>query len=206
MYRAEEVAAPYLYLKEQGYDVTISSIKGGEVPMDEASLNPPFTTKDVEKFLLDDAAMDKVTNSVPLATLNADDYDAVMLPGGHGTCWDYPDNDELASLVSKMAAAGKVVAAVCHGPNGLVKAKGPDGKPLVSGKQVTGFTNEEEYAVAKEKLVPFLLEDKLKELGAVYSKKENWAEYAIRDGKLVTGQNPGSSRKVAELIHEALVS
>ncbi|KAG2484722.1 hypothetical protein HYH03_016469 [Edaphochlamys debaryana] len=202
---AEEVCAPFYIWKKHGITATIGSIKGGEVPMDDASLNPPFLTKEVEEFLLDDEAMKGLTESVPLADAKVADYDAIFLPGGHGCVADFPDNAALIKLVEEFAAAGKVVAAVCHGPNGLVNVKGPDGKPLVAGKKVTGFSNAEEYAVAKENLVPFMLEDKLKELGGKFEMaKEKWASHAVVDGKLATGQNPGSSIAVAELVAKLL--
>ncbi|EFJ45186.1 hypothetical protein VOLCADRAFT_106142 [Volvox carteri f. nagariensis] len=204
---AEEVVAPYYIWKKHGYNVTIASVKGGEVPMDEASLNPPFLTKEVEEFLLDDAAMKGLMESLPLSQVTAAGYDAVFLPGGHGTCWDFPDNAELLALLSQFVEANKVVSAVCHGPMGLVNVKGPDGQPLVAGKKATCFSDAEEFAVAKEKLVPFLLETRLKELGAVFqSAPEKWAPFALRDGNLVTGQNPASSARVAELVVEALSS
>ncbi|GLC69319.1 hypothetical protein PLESTF_000815300 [Pleodorina starrii] len=143
--------------------------------------------------------------SVPLSGVKASDYDAVFLPGGHGTCWDFPDNADLISLVSEFVEAGKVVSAVCHGPMGLVNVKGKDGKPLVAGKKVTGFSDAEEYAVVKEKVVPFLLQSKLVELGAEYKcAEQKWEPFAVRDGSLVTGQNPSSSARVAELVVEAL--
>ncbi|GLC42464.1 hypothetical protein PLESTM_001336000 [Pleodorina starrii] len=202
---AEEVVAPYYVWRKHGYNVTIASVKGGEVPMDDASLNPPFLTKEVEDFLLDDEAVKGVMESVPLSGVKASDYDAVFLPGGHGTCWDFPDNADLISLVSEFVEAGKVVSAVCHGPMGLVNVKGKDGKPLVAGKKVTGFSDAEEYAVVKEKVVPFLLQSKLVELGAEYKcAEQKWEPFAVRDGSLVTGQNPSSSARVAELVVEAL--
>lgn len=203
---AEEIMTPIHLFKEAGYAVTVASIKGGEIPMDEASLNAPFLTPVVEKMLLDDEAMKLILESQTLEGLKADNFEAVYLPGGHGTCWDFPDNAGLISLVEAFAAQGKVIGAVCHGPMGLVNVKGPDGKPLVAGKKVTCFTDAEEYAVVKEKIVPFLLQARLKELGCEFSNAANWTEYAVTDGKLVTGQNPQSSHKVAELMLKALTA
>ncbi|GFR44827.1 hypothetical protein Agub_g6167, partial [Astrephomene gubernaculifera] len=202
---AEEVVAPYHVFKRQGYNVVIASIKGGEIPMDDASLNPPYLTKEVEDFLLDDDAMKGVMESLPLSDVRAADFDAVFLPGGHGACWDFPDNAALQSLLGEFVAAGKVVAAVCHGPVGLVNIKGPDGQPLVAGKKVTGFSDAEEFAVAKEGVVPFLLEARLRQLGGRYeAAAEKWAPHAVRDGNLVTGQNPASSAATAQLVVQAL--
>jgi len=201
----EELVAPYNAFKAQGYDVTVSSISGGEIPVDEASLGPPYATKDVEEFILSDVHMKELLESVPLAEIDASEYDAIFLPGGHGTCWDFPDDEQLQKDLEKAAAAGKVIGAVCHGLMALVNVKDSDGVPIVKGKKVTGFSNDEEYAVAKETLVPFLVEDKLKELGGEYCKAEaNWGVCAVRDGNLITGQNPSSSQKTAELVIEAL--
>ncbi|GAX85663.1 hypothetical protein CEUSTIGMA_g13078.t1 [Chlamydomonas eustigma] len=290
----EEVAAPYYVWKEKGYEVTITSLKGGEVPFDEGSLNPPFLTKEAEKFMLDNDAMSKVTNSLKLSEVDASSFDAVFLPGGHGTCYDLPESEvstwigtiydlpesevstwigtiydlpesevstwigtiydlpesevstwigtiydlpesevstwigtiydlpesevstwigtiydlpeseELSKQLSAAWNAGKVVSAVCHGPTGLVNVKDANGAPIVKGRKVTGFSDSEEVAVGKDHLVPFMLETKLKELGGVYECAANWQVHAVRDGNLVTGQNPGSSARTAELVVEAL--
>jgi len=200
----EEVAAPYYIWKEKGYDITIASLKGGEVPFDEGSLNPPFLTKEAEKFMLDNDAMAKVTTSLKLSDVDASTFDAVFLPGGHGTCYDLPESEELSKQLSAAWAAGKVVSAVCHGPTGLVNVKDANGVPIVKGRKVTGFSDSEEVAVGKDHLVPFMLESKLKELGGAYECAANWSVHAVRDGNLVTGQNPGSSAKTAELVVEAL--
>lgn len=201
---AEEIAAPYTAFKKAGYEVTLASIKGGEVPIDEASLHPPFLTKVAEEFLLDDEAMKLVTESKALADVADGDYDAIFLPGGHGTCWDLPDNQTLISVIARLWNAGKIVSAVCHGPVGFVNVKDAAGHPIVQGKKLTGFSDSEERAVHKDKIVPFLTEQRLRELGAHYESKADWSEFAIRDGHLITGQNPGSSAKTAELVVHAL--
>lgn len=201
---AEEVMAPFYVFTEAGFEVTVASIKGGEIPFDETSLNPPALTKEAQKFLLDDAAMKHVTESTPLSALQAADYDAFFLSGGHGTCWDFSDSEELGALLSQAFQTGKIVSAVCHGPTGLVKAVDKDGVSIVKGRKVTGFTNEEEHTVGLEKVVPFLLEDKLKELGGKYEKTEKWHVLTVSDGHLITGQNPGSSIKTAQTVVEAL--
>ncbi|KAG2423128.1 hypothetical protein HXX76_015513 [Chlamydomonas incerta] len=204
---AEEIVAPYRVWQKHGYSVTISSIKGGEVPMDQASLEPPFLNKEVEDFLLDDDAMKGLMESTPLADIKAADFDAFFLAGGHGTVGDFPNDPNLIALLEAAAAAGKVISSVCHGAEGFVNVKGPDGKPLVAGKCVTCFTDKEEYAVVKEKLVPFLLEAKLREQGARFeAAKELWAPHVVADHKLVTGQNPASSAAVAKLVAEVLSS
>ncbi|MEW5307153.1 MAG: hypothetical protein WDW36_009566 [Sanguina aurantia] len=203
---AEEVASPYYLFKAAGYTVDITSIAGGEIPFDEPSLAPPYLTKDVERFLLDDDAMAQVFESRVFSSVSADAYDAVYLPGGHGTCWDFPGNATLKQLVETFWKSGKVVSAVCHGVIGLLEANDESGACILAGKQATGFSNTEEFAVVKEKIVPFLLEDAMKAKGAIYTAAGNWKVHALRDGKLVTGQNPQSSARVAELVIEALQS
>ena len=203
---AEEIAAPYYAFIEAGFSVTVASILGGEVPMDDASLNPPYLTKEAEKFILDDAAMQLVSESKPISSIDFLAYDAIFLPGGHGTCVDFPTSEPLIKGLAAAYSAGKVVSAVCHGPTGLVNVMDENGQPIVKGKKVTGFSDTEEVAVGKDHLVPFMLEARLKELGGVYSKADNWHPYAVIDGNLVTGQNPQSSKATADLVVKALSS
>lgn len=197
----EEIAAPYYVFKEAGCEVVLASIKGGAVPLDEASLSGDFFTPAAKRFKDDAEAWAALQSTTPVADISTPaDFDAVYLPGGHGIMYDGPDNADLARVLGAAAAAGKVVSAVCHGPAGLVGAQGPDGKPLVAGKKVTGFTNSEEAAVGKTHVVPWLLEDKLQELGGQYVKQGDWAEFVVTDGRLVTGQNPSSSAEVAKAV------
>lgn len=193
----EELAAPYLIFKEQGYDVTIASIKGGNISLDPNSLQGDFYTEAAKQFAENEETAKLIKESVALESVE-DEYDAIYLPGGHGAVWDFPGNKKLASLLTSAYASGKIVSSVCHGPAGLLDPKDGD-KPLVSGKKVAGFSDSEEEAVGGTNIVPFLLEQKLKELGALYTKNSNdWGEYAVVDGRLVTGQNPGSSALVAK--------
>lgn len=136
--------------------------------------------------------------------LSASAYSAVFLPGGHGTMWDLPESESLASLIGQAWGAGKVVAAVCHGPAGLVNARDENGKPLVAGRRVAAFTNTEEIAANMDKAVPFARETRIRELGAYYESGPDFQPFAVCDGRLVTGQNPASSEKVAELVLQAL--
>lgn len=200
---AEEVAAPYFILKEAGVDVDITSIKGGKIPLDPTSLQGDLTDH-TQSFLKNHHDLkSKVENSMSIAEVTKE-YDAIFLPGGHGVCYDFPDNPNLIALLESFWAKGKVVAAVCHGPVGLVNIKDPAGEYIVKGRKVAGFTNTEEDAVGKTQHVPFLLEDKLKERGGLFERGPDWVPYAVADGKLITGQNPMSSAKVAELILSAL--
>ncbi|KAG2423129.1 hypothetical protein HXX76_015514 [Chlamydomonas incerta] len=202
---AEEIVAPYRVWQKHGYSVTIASIKGGKVPLDQTSLAPPFTNKEVEEFLDDEAAFAGLVASTPVADIKAADFDAFFLAGGHGTVGDFPNDPNLIALLEAAAAAGKVISSVCHGAEGFVNVKGPDGKPLVAGKCMTCFTDKEEYASGKDKLVPFLLESKLREEGAFFeAAKDLWAPHVVADKNLVTGQNPASSSAVAKRVVEVL--
>jgi len=198
----EEIAAPYNLFREAGCDVTIASLGGGAVPIDAGSLVAPYYTEDCKRFQEDPAATAAVTESVELgafceaeggAQLKA--LDCVFLAGGHGACVDFAEG-MVPDAVTQVAAAGGVVAAVCHGNVGLVAALAGE-EPLVKGKKVAAFSNAEEEAVQLHEKVPYLLEDKLKELGAEVQNGEAWSAVSVTDGKLVTGQNPQSSELCA---------
>lgn len=200
----EEVSTPYYAFVDAGYEVEIASIAGGAAPIDPSSQKPVGeNSPSVERFLKDEVAKNKLKNTFSINTVDQV-YDAVFLPGGHGTMWDFPDNKKLASIIGSTLDEGKIVAAVCHGPAGLLSAKLKNGDSVVKGKKVSAFTNEEEEVVGLTKVVPVLLESRLRELGAEYAKAEKFQPYAIADGNLITGQNPASSEKVAELVIEKL--
>jgi putative intracellular protease/amidase len=194
----EEFAAPYYVLKDAGVAITLASPMGGRPPLDPKSDLPENLTESTKRFRTDKAAQAELANTKKLADVSADDFDAIFFPGGHGPMWDMPDNTTSIALIEAFVKAGKPVAAVCHAPVALVNARGKDGEYLVKGKRVTGFTNAEEEAVGLSAVVPFLLEDRLKERGGAYSNGANWAPYVQVDGKLVTGQNPASSGPAAE--------
>jgi len=194
----EEFAAPYYVLKDAGAAITLASPKGGHPPLDPKSDLPENLTEATKRFRTDKAAQAELANTKKLADVSANDFDAIFYPGGHGPMWDMPDNATSIALIEAFLKAGKPVAAVCHAPAAFVNVRGKDGEYLVKGKRVTGFTNAEEEAVGLTAVVPFLLEDRLKERGGVYSKDVNWAPCVQVDGKLVTGQNPASSGPVAE--------
>lgn len=198
--------APILAFKSSGYEVSVFSPAGGKIPIDEASLNPPFRTEEVDKFLEDEALKNMLDNSEPVSAISGTDaFDAVFIPGGHGAVVDLPGDVGVQQFVAGMFDAGKVVSSVCHGPGAFAEVKLASGEYMLKGKKVTGFSNTEEAAVGKTEVVPFSLEDKLQELGAEYSKApEDWAEYAVADGNLVTGQNPSSSKAVAQLVIDTL--
>ncbi len=200
----EELTTPYYAFVDGGADVTVASISGGRVPIDPRSTGQDSRNEQSVRRYFDDSALQaKVADTPAFTTLDGADYDAVFLPGGHGTMWDYPKSLELAELVASFLKQRKPVAAVCHGPAGLTMAQ-IDGEPVVKGKKVAGFTNGEEEAVGLTNVVPFLLEDRLRELGADYQKGADFVPFAVRDGLLITGQNPASAAKVASLTLEAV--
>jgi len=200
----EEFAAPYYVLRDAGAEITVASPKGGEAPVDPKSDEPGSETPAMKRFRGDPEAQRALANTVKLSTLSADDYDAVFYPGGHGPLWDLAEDRSSIALIERLYAAGKPVAAVCHGPGALRQAKGPDGAPLVRGKTVTGFANTEEAAVELTGIVPFLVEDALKANGGRYSKAADWAAHTVVDGNLITGQNPASSESTARALLAAL--
>jgi putative intracellular protease/amidase len=194
----EEFAAPYYVLKDAGAVITLASPKGGQPPLDPKSDLPENLTELTKRFRTDNAAQAELAHTKKLIDVSADDFDAVFYPGGHGPMWDMSDNVTSIALIEAFVKADKPVGAVCHAPVAFVNVRGKDGEYMVKSKRMTGFSNTEEEAVGLTAVVPFLLEDRLKERGGVYSKGANWASYVQVDGKLVTGQNPASSGPAAE--------
>lgn len=192
----EEFAAPYYVFKDAGAALTLASPKGGQPPLDPKSDAPDAQTEATLRFRGDQAAQDALANTRKLADIHAADYDAVFYPGGHGPLWDLAEDRNSIRLIETLYAAGKPVAAVCHAPAAFRHALA-QGQPLVKGKAVTGFTNSEEAAVGLTEVVPFLVEDMLKQNGGQYSKSDDWKSYVVTDGNLITGQNPASSEAVA---------
>ena len=196
----EEFAAPYYVFKDAGATLTLASPQGGQPPLDPKSDEPDAQTEATRRYQGDPAAQQALANTVKLSTVNAEEFDAVFYPGGHGPLWDLAQDADSIRLIETMIASGKPVAAVCHAPGVLGQVKGPDGAPLVQGKRVTGFTNTEEAAVGLLDVVPFLVEDMLVKNGGQYSKAGDWAPYVVTDGLLVTGQNPASSEPGAQAL------
>ena len=200
----EEFAAPYYTMADAGVEITIASPKGGQPPIDPKSNEPANQTPATDRFHADSELKDKLSKSVKLAEVKQDDFDAVFYPGGHGPLWDLANDKDSIALIESFHSNNKPVALVCHAPGALIHVKAENGEPLVKGKNVTGFSNTEEEAVGLTRVVPFLLEDELKDLGANYSKTSDWASYVQQDGLLITGQNPGSSEETAKLLLAAL--
>jgi putative intracellular protease/amidase len=194
----EEFAAPYYVLKDAGAAITLASPKGGQPPLDPKSDLPENLTELTKRFRSDKVAQAELANTKKLSDVSAADFDAVFYPGGHGPMWDMPDNATSIALIEAFVKADKPVGAVCHAPAAFVNVRRKDGKYLVKGKRVTGFTNAEEKAVGLAEVVPFLLEDRLKERGGIYRKGADWMPHVEVDGKLVTGQNPASSGPAAK--------
>ncbi|WP_046245392.1 type 1 glutamine amidotransferase domain-containing protein [Hymenobacter terrenus] len=195
----EEFAVPYLEFERAGAQLTVASPRGGAMPIDPRST--PTAAQEQEWA----SALEASRHTLLLAGQQAADYDAVFLPGGHGPMFDLPDNADLQRLLYDFQAQDKFIVAVCHGPAGLVGAKRPaDGQPLVQGKTLTSYTYEEEIAAHLDQDVPFILENRLKELGATFIAAPVKAEHVECDGKLITGQNPASSAKIAQVLLAAL--
>lgn len=200
----EELAVPYWALRDAGYEVEIASISGGAAPIDPGSAGDKVP-EPVTRFQNDPGAMTALERTRPIADVDPSFYVGIFLPGGHGTMWDFAQSPALAGTITRAWAEGAVVGAVCHGPAGLTEARATDGQPLVAGRRVNGFTNAEEDAAGLTHVVPYLLESRLRDKGGVFeANPEPFGAYAVRDGRLVTGQNPASASKVAELLLEAL--
>jgi len=195
----EELAAPYYTFKDAGADIVLASPAGGQPPLDPKSNEPAFQTEMTHRFEADEQAIAQLASTVRLDSISQSDFDAVFYPGGHGPLWDLAEDKTSIALIESFQAAEKLVALVCHAPGVLRHVKNAQGNPLVQGKKVTGFANTEEDAVGLTDIVPFLVEDELKSLGGIYSKGEDWGSYVVQDGWLITGQNPGSSARAAEV-------
>ncbi len=195
----EEFAAPYFVFRDAGAQLTLASPKGGQPPIDPKSDLPENQTPAMTRFKQDSSAQKALANTVKLSSVKSDDYDTVFYPGGHGPMWDLAESQDSIALIESFYDSGKPIALVCHAP-GVLRHVKHKGAPLVKGKHVTGFTNGEEAAVNLTKVVPFLVEDELLHLGAIYEKVRNWEPFSIVDGRLITGQNPASSTSAAQTL------
>lgn len=204
----EELAAPYYVFKDAGAEVVLASPKGGQPPLDPKSNEPDFQTEATHRFEADIEAQSELASTIPLKSINHDDFDAIFYPGGHGPLWDLAEDEDSIRLLASAIANNIPTALVCHAPGVLIHVKNEDGTPVVQNKKVTGFKNTEEAAVGLTEIVPFLVEDELIKLGGQYTSSSDWASYVVNDGKLVTGQNPASSAEAAKqlllLINESI--
>jgi len=193
----EEGAAPYFVFRDAGVELTLASPKGGQPPIDPKSDLPENQTPAQARFKKDEAAKKAFANTIKLAEAKAEDFDTVFYPGGHGPMWDLAESPVSKALLESFYNAGKPIALVCHSP-GTLRHVTYKGEPLVKGKHVSGFTNGEEEEMQLTKVVPFLVEDELMRLGAIFEKVRNWQALSVVDGRLVTGQNPASSTVTAQ--------
>jgi putative intracellular protease/amidase len=200
----EEFAAPYYVFKDAGVEITLASPKGGHPPIDPRSEEPGAQTPATRRFMGDADARSALAHTIRLKDTDTTGCDALFYPGGHGPLWDLAEDRRSVEMIETMSSLGRFVAAVCHGPGVFHHTKAQDGSPLVRGKSVTGFSNLEEAAVGLTHVVPFLVEDMLRENGGVYSKSENWQPHVAIDGNLVTGQNPASSDPAAKMLLQSL--
>lgn len=200
----EELAAPYYTFVDAGAEVVLASPAGGQPPLDPKSNEPDAQTETTKRFEADEVAMQALANTHKLSEVLNQDFDAVFYPGGHGPLWDLAKDQNSISLIEQTLQADKPVALVCHAPGVLREVKDAEGHSIVEGKTVTGFTNTEEDGVGLTDVVPFLVEDMLKEKGGKYSKTEDWQVYVQQDGLLITGQNPASSAATAEALLKLL--
>jgi putative intracellular protease/amidase len=198
-YYLGEVSHPWEVLHNAGYEIDFVSPKGGTPPVDGFDLKDP-----VNKEFWESKDKSKIDHSLQPSQVNPSDYSTIFYAGGHGAMWDFADNTELSTIASKIYENGGIVAAVCHGPAGLVNIKLNNGKYLVDGKKINAFTNEEESEVKLTNVVPFLLEDKLKERGAKFEKSGLWQNHVVTDQRVITGQNPQSAKSVGEAILKEL--
>jgi putative intracellular protease/amidase len=201
----EEFAAPYFVFRDAGVELTLASPKGGQPPVDPKSDLPANQTPAMARFKKDAAAQTALANTVKLADVQSEDFDTVFYSGGHGPMWDLAESPVSIALLESFYNSGKPITLVCHSP-GVLRHVMYQGKPLVKGKRVTGFTNEEEAEVQLTHIVPFLVEDELKRLGAKFEKVANWQPFCIVDGRLITGQNPASSTSTAQALMKSLGS
>ena len=199
----EEFAAPYFVFRDASVELTLASPKGGQPPLDPKSDLPENQTPAMTRFKKDPAAQKALANTVKLSSVKSEDFDTVFYPGGHGPMWDLAEDPVSIALLESFYNSGKPIALVCHSP-GVLRHVTYKGEPLVKGKRVTGFTNGEEEEVKLTKVVPFLVEDELLRLGAIFEKVRNWQPFSIVDGQLVTGQNPASSTTAAQALFRVL--
>ena len=195
----EEFAAPYFVFRDAGVELTLASPKGGQPPIDPKSDLPGNQTPAMTRFKQDQRAQKELSQTAKLADMKAEDFDTVFYPGGHGPMWDLAESADSIALLESFYNSGKPIALVCHSP-GVLRHVTSEGAPLVKGKHVTGFTDGEEEEVHLTKVVPFLVEDELMRLGAIFEKVADWQPFSIVDGRLVTGQNPASSTSAAQAL------
>lgn len=205
-YWLEELAAPYYAFLDVGAELTLASPAGGRPPVDPASATAPYANDLTRRFETDAEAQAAVGATIPLRAVFPEDYDAVFYPGGHGVMWDLAEEPDSITILEEFSRTGRPTALVCHAAGVLRGVKTPEGRPLVEGRHVTGFSNAEEAAIGLTDVVPFLVEESLKAAGGRYSSGADWGSFVVQDGTLITGQNPESSLEAARLLLAALAT
>lgn len=200
----EEFTSPYYVFQDAGADITLASPKGGQPPVDPNSEAEDALTDSTRRFSQDDRARQALASTRKLSDVNIHDFDAVFYPGGHGPLWDLAEDADSIRLLEEANREGKVVGAVCHAPAVFRRPESPNGDYFVRGRKVTGFSNSEEEAAGLTDVVPFLVEDMLRENGGDYSKGDDWSPHIVVDANLITGQNPASSEGAAKAVLQAL--
>lgn len=204
---AEEFILPYYKFYDAGFSISVTSPLGGTLPFDPSSIQKKGSNNPlIERFLNDPVAQKIASNTVPAVKMDVAPFAAIFVPGGHGTMWDLAVNVHAIKIIEDAFNQQKIIAAVCHGPAALVGAKRKDGRPIVENRLVNSFTDAEESAAGLTEVVPFQLESRLKQLGANFTGVANWQAFAVEDGLLITGQNPGSTEKVADLVLKKLTT
>lgn len=196
----DALAVPYFVFKDSGAEITLASPKGGQPPFDLKSECPELQSAATRRFIADTEAVKALASTVKLKDIIAADFDALFYPGGQGLLWDLAEDADSIALIEALYAQGKPVAAVCHATGVLLHARSPDHLPLVQGKAVTGLSNFQEIIIGLNDIVPFRVEDELKNNGGNYSKGYDWESYVVSDGNLITGQNPSSAAAVAQTV------
>lgn len=198
-YFLSEVTHPWSVLGDN-YDIDVVSPKGGRPPVDGFNLDDPIN----RKFWDNPEWQDKMSTTMTPDEVNPDDYKAIFYAGGHGAMFDFPQNKQLAEIAAKIYDKGGIVAAVCHGPAGILNILLPDGINLIKGKSVDSFTNAEEDANGTSKYMPFMLQTALVEKGATFNCGAPWTDHVVVDGRLITGQNPMSALSLGKALLKAL--
>lgn len=188
-----------------GYEMDFVSPLGGEVPLDERSLKSIYLDKSARQHLADPAFMYRLKTTLAPSAINPTQYKAIYYTGGHGTMWDFPNNKALQNISEQIYRQGGVVSAVCHGVGGLLPLQDESGKALIAGRTVTGFANIEETLSGIKSQVPFSLQNGLIERSAKYKKAFiPFTSYVVSDDRIITGQNPQSSKEIAEAVIKRL--
>jgi len=197
-----ELTHPYYEFQNAGYQVDIASPEGGMSPLDAKAFNEPDEYHQL--FLNDAQLMSKVMRTIPLSRINPGNYDVIFFSGGSGPMWDFPDNEDIKRIAAEIYENNGIVSAVCHGTAALLNIKLSTGDYLVKGKRVAAVTREEEIDIGQLEIIPFLLKDKFQERGATHIKGQAWSENVVIEGKLMTGQNPASAKKLSQEIIKTL--